>query len=108
MVSTSYEGVDVVIDRRDAMVSRVIKEEGSFQHDNVRTFGRLVKEGDNILNIGSHIGLECILYAKLAGPKGKLFMFEPYPVTYNILLKNIYLNNLDKRATLYNVAASST
>lgn len=43
---------------------------------------------------------------RIAGPKGKLFIFEPYSVSYNMVLKNVYLNGLGDMATVYNVGAS--
>ena len=55
---------------------------------------RFVKEGDTILNIGSHIGLEAIVLGKLAGPKGRLLIMEPFSLTANMLVKNIHLNLL--------------
>lgn len=68
---------------------------------------RFVKEGDTVLNIGSHIGLEAVVMGKIVGGKGRLFMFEPYSVSFSILLKNIYLNELGDIATVYNVGAGN-
>lgn len=47
-----------------------------------------------------------MVMGRIAGPKGKLFIFEPYSVTYNMVLKNIHLNGLADMATVYNVGAS--
>lgn len=68
---------------------------------------RFVKEGDTVLNIGSHIGLEAVVMGKIVGSKGRLFVFEPYSVSFSILLKNIYLNELGDIATVYNVGAGN-
>ena len=84
----------VVVDTYDRIVSRHITDIGSWEPVNLKTFQRFVKEGDNILNIGSHIGLEAIVLAKKAGPKGTLTIFEPYHVSRKMLRKNICLNNL--------------
>ena len=54
---------------------------------------KFVKPGSHILNAGSHIGLEAIALAKIAGETGKLFVFEPAHKTYRTVLKNINLNN---------------
>ena len=73
----------------------------------MRTFARLVKKGDVLLNIGSHIGHEIIVYGKIAGPTGRIFIAEPYSASNRIVTKNIYLNGLDQIATVYKVAASN-
>ena len=94
LVNTRYPPVKVVIDTFDKIVSRNIMEIGSWEFVNLKTFKRFVKEGDIILNIGSHVGLEAIVLAKKAGPKGSLYLFEPYNVSRKMLTKNIYLNEL--------------
>jgi len=68
---------------------------------------RFVKEGDTIINIGSHVGLEALVLGKIIGNNGKLFIMEPFSITYNIVLKNVYLNSLGNIATVYNVGASN-
>ena len=97
----------VVVDTYDRIVSRHITDIGSWEPVNLKTFQRFVKEGDNMLNIGSHIGLEAIVLAKKAGPKGSLTIFEPYHVSRKMLTKNIYLNDLESRTTIYGIAASN-
>jgi tRNA A58 N-methylase Trm61 len=37
-----------------------------------------VNPGDKILNVGSQSGMEALVMAKIIGPQGKLFVFEPY------------------------------
>lgn len=105
LVSTKYAKVDVIIDSQDALVSTMIRSGGSWEPKNLRTMARFVTEGNTILNIGSHIGLEAIVLGKIVGPKGRLFIMEPYSVSYNIVLKNVYLNGLGDIATVYNVGA---
>jgi FkbM family methyltransferase len=68
---------------------------------------RFVKEGDTVLNIGSHIGLEAMVMGRIIGDEGRLFLFEPYSLTYNIMLKNLHLNRLAHIAKAYNVGAGN-
>ena len=60
-----------------------------------------------LLNVGAHLGLEMLVYGKIAGPSGKVYFFEPYSVSYNMLVKNIYLNKLQSTSVVYKVAASN-
>ena len=80
---------------------------GSFESTNLRTFGRFVKKGDTVLNIGAHMGLEAIVYGKIIGESGQLFFFEPYSASYNSLVKNVHLNELEDITSVYKVAASN-
>ena len=59
-----------------------------------------------VLNIGAQVGLEAIIMGKIIGEEGRMFVVEPYSISYSLLTKNIHLNNLQKIATLYNIAAS--
>jgi hypothetical protein len=36
---------------------------------------RFVKQGDTIINVGCHIGLESVVMGKQLGPNGRLYMF---------------------------------
>jgi len=58
-------------------------------------FRNVVKEGDVVLDLGANLGYYTLLAARLVGQKGKVYAFEPEPVNYNLLLKNIELNGYD-------------
>src|SRR5688500_12933920 len=40
---------------------------------------KYVRPGDSVFDIGAHLGFYTLLLAKLAGPEGKVFAFEPNP-----------------------------
>ena len=52
-----------------------------------------IKKGNNVIDIGANIGYFTLLFAKLVGPDGKVFAFEPDPTNFSILKKNIEVNN---------------
>ena len=54
----------MVTDATDGTVSTITAEQGTWKPANIKTFSRFIKKGDNILNIGAHIGLEGIVLAK--------------------------------------------
>jgi|SRR5271157_157983 len=43
----------------------------------MRMFGKLVREGDTVIEAGGHIGFVTQYFSKLAGPRGKVVVFEP-------------------------------
>ncbi len=65
-----------------------------------------VKNGDVVLDIGSHIGYYTIMFSKLVGNKGKVYAFEPNPNNFAILKKNVELNNC-KNVVLVQKAVSN-
>lgn len=99
--------MDIIVDRYDALVSSYIRNSGSWEAFNIRTMTRFVKEGDTVLNIGSHVGLEAMIMGKIIGSKGKLFIMEPYSITHNMVLKNVYFNGLGDITTVYKVGGSN-
>ena len=56
-------------------------------------FKKHVKEGDNVIDICANIGYFTLMLAKLVGPTGKVFAFEPDPRNISLLKKNIETNN---------------
>jgi|ACXJ01.1.fsa_nt_gi FkbM family methyltransferase len=57
-------------------------------------------EGKDVIDIGANIGDSAIYFA-LKGAK-HVYAFEPYPYSYNIANKNVRLNGLQNKITLFN------
>jgi len=53
------------------------------------------KEGDTIIDAGAFIGAFAIYVSKKIGNNGKVIAFEPDIKNYELLMKNITINNLD-------------
>jgi len=73
---------------------------------NVVIVNTLCGKGDTIIDCGSHIGTETILFAKIVGTSGKVLSFEPFPENYSILEKQVRLNDL-KNVVLFKGAVSN-
>lgn len=58
-------------------------------------FKEVVREGDVVVDLGASMGYFTLLAAKLVGKKGKVYAFEPAPINYSLLIKNIELNGYD-------------
>src|SRR5207244_3754027 len=52
-----------------------------------------VRRGSVVLDIGAHIGYYTLLMARLVGPQGRVFAFEPNPANYDLLRRNIQINS---------------
>jgi len=70
------------------------------------TVKRIVKPGMCILEIGANIGYYTVLMGKLVGKNGKIYAYEPYPPSVNILTRNVELNNLTEIVKVHKLAVS--
>jgi FkbM family methyltransferase len=65
------------------------------------------KEGDTVIDIGAHIGRYTIVSSKMVGKTGKVVAIEADLDTFQILKRNVALNNLTNVLPL-NIAVFST
>ena len=79
---------------------------GFFEWRNVVIVNALCSKGDTILDIGSNIGTETLLFAKIAGLSGQVVAFEPLPNNHKTLQDLISLNGLTN-IKLYKAAVSN-
>jgi tRNA A58 N-methylase Trm61 len=94
------------VDKRDKFVSQDIRKYGSYQGANSYLIGELVNPGNKVLNVGSQTGQEALVMAKVIGPTGKLFIFEPYWFSNYLVTSNINYNNFSDYTTIYKKGAS--
>lgn len=62
--------------------------------------------GANVLDIGSNIGYFTLMLARVVGPEGKVYAFEPIPQTFEVLKWNVERNRIEN-VTLFNSAVSA-
>ena len=67
---------------------------GGFEPAEVAFVGSHLKPGDVILDVGANAGLYTILAARIVGPHGHVFAFEPDDRAVALLRRNIALNGL--------------
>lgn len=66
--------------------------------------------GDTVMDIGAHLGLFSVFMARLVGPSGRVFSFEPTPLTRKTLQKTVRINGCENSITVRGeaVAGSTT
>ena len=63
-----------------------------YEPDAIAVIGALVGDGDVCLDIGANVGALTLAMARCVGPAGKVYAFEPGPLTYPRLARNVELN----------------
>lgn len=81
---------------RNDLITEQLKAYSAHTRNELAMIRSLVGEGDNIIDIGAHIGTFSIPFAVFNQGKGKVFSFEANPDNYNLLIRNISENHLDK------------
>ena len=66
-----------------------------YERENFDFLRKYVKPGDNILDIGAHIGLFSTAAAQLTGINGKVYAFEPAAETQALLKQTIAINHFE-------------
>lgn len=85
----------LLYNRNDAVVSRLLESYGEYMESEVDVFRRFVSAGDVVLDVGANIGMHTLALARLVGPRGFLFSFEPQRLAFQTLCANVALNSLD-------------
>ena len=73
-----------------------------------KLFNDIIKNGEVLVDVGANIGYFTLLMAKLTGPKGKIFSFEPEYSNLDQLKKNIILNKAENVIIPYSIAFSES
>ena len=82
------DGHIIHLDSRDSLGASLVEHEPKIR----RLLKENIKQGDIVVDIGANIGYHTLLMAKLVGPKGKVYAFEPEKENFELLKKNIERN----------------
>lgn len=77
----------------DNYIGNVITTTGNYEAYETSIILENIKKGDIVVDVGANIGFHTLLFADKVGPEGKVYTFEPDPISYKILLQNIQANH---------------
>jgi FkbM family methyltransferase len=78
---------------------------GTYEPEQTGLFTRWVRPGNTVLDVGAHTGYYSLLAARLVGPSGAVWSFEPDPVNFSFLQRHVALNRV-REVHLENAAVS--
>lgn len=89
----------------DKYIGELIASTGKYEPFESELLIKNIKKGDIVIDVGANIGYYTLLFAKKVGENGKVYAFEPDPVSFAILKKNIKDNKF-KNVEAFNMALS--
>ena len=84
------DGNKIFLDKNDSLCLSI---NGIYEEFETNLIKKEIHSGDVVVDIGANIGYYTLLFAKLVGEKGKVFAFEPDPTNFELLKKNVEIND---------------
>lgn len=104
---TMVDGVRVVVpDSLNLITPYVLQEQQDWFEDEIKFLRRLLKPGQNVIDIGANYGVYALSMAQKVGPAGHVWCFEPASSTAAFLAQGIAANGFG-HVTLEKSALSS-
>lgn len=88
----NVHGVPLLANIQDYGIGSLLFLQGGYALARVSEIQKAVKEGDTVIDIGANIGYFTVLLAKLVGPQGKVYAFEPDPRNFHLLQRTVERN----------------
>ena len=92
----------------DPLDSLGIMKNGCFERFETQIIKQLVKEGDVVVDVGANIGYYTIILSKIVGKSGKVYAFEPDVSNFQILTKNVMINDCTNVELVQKAVTEST
>lgn len=105
-------GMKMLVNVMDVGFSHSLILRKEYEKVETKLFKKILKKGNIFVDVGANFGYYSLLASRKVGKKGKVFAFEPDPYNFEVLKKNIELNNfknvvcvnkavVDKEKTFY-------
>jgi FkbM family methyltransferase len=78
-----------------------------WEHNSREIFSLIAKQSTVIFDVGAYTGIYTLISGK-ANSKAKIYSFEPNPLLFEALKKNVKINRISKRCILVNSALSNS
>lgn len=81
------------VDAFDDHVANTIINNEVFDQEVIDCAAKFIKPGTVVLDLGANYGQMSVLFSKMVGEKGKVFSFDADDFIFEILKKNLQINN---------------
>jgi len=104
--SVEIEGLTFHLNPDDEVISEIMVDSGTWEATETAVIRRLLRPGDTFIDIGANIGYYTVVASKVVGDAGQVIAFDPDPVSFELLKRNVEENDC-KNVTLLQKALSS-
>ena len=91
--------------KNDTVISRSLRDYGEWAQAEIEFLLALIGSRDTVLDIGAFIGTHTLAFAKRVNGGGEVYAFEPQPLFFEVLKKNVAQNGM-ANVKLFNSAVS--
>jgi len=106
LVLREIQGSKMYLDTCDPGISRELILYGAHEALATKVVRRVLSSGMTVIDIGANLGYYALLEASLVGEEGQVYALEPVPENFEMLSKNIEVNDY-KNVKAYCKAISS-
>jgi FkbM family methyltransferase len=99
-------GWPMLITANDIGCSVSLVSGGRYEEHNTNLLLSFTEPETVFLDIGANIGYFSLLLGQRLSGQGHVYAFEPHPQLVDLLTRNLFLNGLDKRVTVFPFALS--
>lgn len=99
-------GLRMFLQPDDTTITPVTLGWGEWEPTETYWIGRMLEPGDTFVDVGANVGYFTLLAGSIVGDEGHVYSFEPDPIAFSYLEKNVRLNGLEN-VTLVQKAASN-
>jgi FkbM family methyltransferase len=101
------QGYKFITLKKDSCISETIRDGIIYLTHSMWLTSYFINLKKNIIDVGGNIGCVCIPFSTIINPNAVIYSFEPQPVLFDILNKNIIMNKRTNIET-YNCGLSDT
>lgn len=80
--------------KTDTIISRSLAVYGEWTESEIAIFEKLLRPGDNVIDVGANLGCHTVPMARAVAPDGAVLAFEPQPRVFQLLASNAVVNGL--------------
>jgi FkbM family methyltransferase len=87
----------ITLYKNEVYIGNEFKNNHYWDEDTLLKLRKFIDPNRNILEIGGHCGTSSIVYSSFLNNEKKIYVYEPQFNMYNVLVHNIYQNNLQNK-----------
>ena len=99
---------EFLVNPHDTVIGQSLIKYGEFAEHELILLSHFLREGYWVIDVGANIGTHAVFFARTVGVTGKVIAIEPQTEIYNILNKNLCLNNLQNVEALNAVSGAES